>query len=279
MDDHEWFEYARQLSRLQNSIYGLPFAGDALMMAYRPLLVETPPRDWEMTATISGTLAFAAADPQALFTLLQYQAAGGAVQDEQGQPILEAEALAAVLTFFQTAGQADVMPFWLTQFENFDQVWESFSGRQSSVAVSWYSNYLEQLEGLPVQAQGAVLPTPDGRAYTLANGWVWALASPKPDRHELSTRLAEFLVEDTFVGAWTSAAGFLPPHSGALANWQNTELRNLANQIQTTAHLFPSVELLDRLGPILEQATVDVLKEQSDPLSAAQTALENLENP
>lgn len=279
MDDHEWFEYARQLSRLQNSIYGLPFAGDALMMAHRPLLDEPPPRDWEMTTTISGTLAFAAADPQALFTLLQYQAAGGVVQNEQGQPLLEAEILAAVLTFFQTAEQAGVMPFWLTQLENFDQVWESFSGRQSSMAVSWYSNYLKQLEELPVQAQGAVLPTSDGRPYTLANGWVWALASPKPDRHELSARLAEFLVEDTFLGAWTSAAGLLPPHSGALANWQNTELRNLANQIQTSAHLFPSIELLDRLGPILEQATADVLKEQSDPLSAAQSALENLENP
>jgi hypothetical protein len=83
MEDHEWYGYARQLSQWQESTFGLPFAGDALTMAYRPLLVETPPPDWEATLTISGTLAFPAADPQAVFTLIQYQAAGGAVQDDQ----------------------------------------------------------------------------------------------------------------------------------------------------------------------------------------------------
>jgi multiple sugar transport system substrate-binding protein len=278
MDDHEWYEYARQLGQLQNSVYGLPFAGDALTMAYRPVLIETPPRDWEATTAISGTLAFPAADPQALFTLLQYQAAGGAVQNEQGQPILEEESLVEVLNFFQTAEMTGVMPFWLTQFENFDQVWESFSGRQSSMAVSWFSSYQNHYESLPTHPEMAVLPTPDGRDYTLGTGWVWAIASSKPDRHELSARLAEYLLEDTFLGQWTFETGYLPPHSGALDNWRDVQLRTLMHQIQSSAHLLPSTEVIAQLGPLLKQAAVDVLKEQSDPFSAARTAIESLEN-
>jgi multiple sugar transport system substrate-binding protein len=278
MDDHEWYEYARQLGQLQNSVYGLPFAGDALTMAYRPVLIETPPRDWEATTAISGTLAFPAADPQALFTLLQYQAAGGAVQNEQGQPILEEESLVEVLNFFQTAEMTGVMPFWLTQFENFDQVWESFSGRQSSMAVSWFSSYQNHYESLPTHPEMAVLPTPDGRDYTLGTGWVWAIASSKLDRHELSARLAEYLLEDTFLGQWTFETGYLPPHSGALDNWRDVQLRTLMHQIQSSAHLLPSTEVIAQLGPLLKQAAVDVLKEQSDPFSAARTAIESLEN-
>lgn len=279
MEDHEWYGYARELGQVQTSTFGLPFAGDALMVAYRPLLVETPPHNWESTLAISGTLAFPAADPQGLFTLIQYLAAGGAVQDEQGHVILEEKPLVDVLSFYQTAERAGVMPFWLTQFENFDQVWESFGGRQTSIAASWLSSYLNRYEDLSIHPQIAVLPTPSGKAYTLATGWVWAIASSGPDRRELSAQLAEFLLEDSFLGKWTFAAGYLPPHRGALGDWQDADLRALLDQVQSSAHLFPPTEVLDRLGPLLEQATVDVLKEQSDPLNAAKTALEGLNSP
>lgn len=279
MDDHDWYEYARQLGWLQNRIYGLPFAGDALTMAYRPLMVETPPVDWETTSVITGTLAFPAADPQALFTLVQYMASGGNIQNENGQSILEEKSLVDVLTFFQTAGRAGVMPYWLTQFENYDQVWEAFSGRQASMATSWFSSYLMAIENLSIQSQLAVLPTENGQAYTLATGWVWAIASSQPDRYEMSARLAEYLLEDAFLGQWTSEAGYLPPHSGALTNWQDEQLRILVSQIQESAHLLPSPGVIAKLGPPLKQATIDVLKEQSDPVNAAKTALENLGTP
>jgi multiple sugar transport system substrate-binding protein len=278
MDDHEWYEYTRRLGQLQDSVFGLPFAGDALAMAYRPLVIETPPFDWETTSAISGTLAFPAADPQALFTLTQYQANGGALQDEQGSITLEERYLADVLNFFQTAERAGSMPFWLTQFENFNQVWESFSGRQSSLAVTWFSSYMNEYENLSINPQLALLPTPSGKAYTLATGWVWAIAGSRADRHELSARLAEYLLEDDFLGQWALAAGYLPPHSGALARWQDGQTRNLANQIQLSAHLMPPSDVIASIGPLLQKATVDVLKEQSDPFSAAKTAIENLEN-
>jgi multiple sugar transport system substrate-binding protein len=279
MDDHEWYGYARQFGRQQNSIYGLPFAGDALTMAYRPLMIETPPHDWDTTSAITGTLAFPAADPQALFTMVQYLAAGGAVQNEQGQPILEEKFLVDVLNFFQTAGRVGVMPYWLAQFENHDEVWEAFSGRQASMATSWFSSYLHRYEDLPIQSQLAILPTKDGEAFTLATGWVWAIASSRPDRYEMSARLAEYLLEDAFLGPWTFAAGYLPPHSGALDAWRDEQLRNLVNQIQESAQLLPPSGVIAEVGPLLMQATVDVLKEQADPVSAAKTALENLGTP
>ena len=106
LDNSDWYDYALQLAQLQKSTFGLPFAGDALILIYRPSIVGDPPRRLNNSQAIKGPLAFPAGDPQSLFTLLLYQAAGGPVQDEQGRPSLDPAVLAQVLSFYQDIGQA-----------------------------------------------------------------------------------------------------------------------------------------------------------------------------
>ena len=43
IDNSDWYDYARQLARVQNSTFGLPFAGDAMIMVYRTTMVSEPP--------------------------------------------------------------------------------------------------------------------------------------------------------------------------------------------------------------------------------------------
>ncbi len=279
LEEDTWYEYARQLAYLQNSTFGLPFAGDALLLVYRPVIVEQPPQDWDTAVAISGTLTFAAADPQAFFTLSLYQASGGAVQDEQGRPYLDEDILNQVLTFYQQAEQVGVMPYWLTQYETYDQVWDAYAQSQSPMVVAWASRFLNEAEGLPVGAAGALIPTPEGKAYSLATGWVWALASPQPERQAMSAQLAEFLIADEFLGEWAVAAGYLPVRTGGLSAWTDASLRSLLRQVALAAQLYPSADVSSSLGPALERATVQVLKQQSDPLSAAKSAAESLKSP
>ena len=100
-DGADWYNYARQLGQLQGSTFGLPFAGDALAVLYRPGVVSKPPSDWDTLLQQTSPLAFAAGDGQALFTLATYQANGGTIQDSQGRPDLSVDALEQVLRFFQ----------------------------------------------------------------------------------------------------------------------------------------------------------------------------------
>jgi ABC-type glycerol-3-phosphate transport system substrate-binding protein len=279
LDSPDWYEYARQLARLQNSTFGLPFAGDALMLTYRPALVIQPPLDWAETLAISGTLAFPAADPEALFTLAEYQSAGGPVEDEQGIPTLDAGILAQVLTFFHQAEQVGVMPYWLTQYESYDQVWETFSQGQFSMTIAWASRHFNDSDNLSLRVDGGLIPTSDGLPFTLATGWVWALATTQPDRQALSVQLAEFLVDEAFLAEWTEASGLLPPRSLALESWKNASFRDLADQVALSAQLFPSTDVLSSLGPVLEEATTVVLKQQAVPVTAAQDAVDTLNNP
>jgi multiple sugar transport system substrate-binding protein len=276
LDNPDWYDFARQLAHLQNSTFGLPIAGDALVLVYRPTVLDTPPTDWASMLALEHPLAFAASDPQALVTLGLYQSANGALVDEQGRPTLEGDPLIRVLDFYQQAEQNGVLPYWITQYQTDEQAWQAFVSGETDMVITWMSRYLSSM-----QADTAIapMPTETGEPYTLANGWVWALSTPHTDRQALGAELAEYLTDSGFLAQWSEAGGFVPPQPSALGGWADSSLQALVNRIAASARLIPSTDLLTSLGPPLQQATVAVLKEQSDPQMAAQDALDSVANP
>lgn len=276
MDDSDWYDFARQLATLESSVFGLPFAGDTLVMAYRPEAVEQPPRGWPAALEMNAPMAFAAADPDAMVTLALYQAAGGSVQDEQGRPVLEVEPLEEVLTFYQQGSQSGLLPFWLTQFQNTDQVWESFLESQVDQAVVWGSDYLGgDIEGVSL----SWFPTPNAAPYSLSGGWVWALASPQAESRQAASQLAEFLVDPGFLAGWNQAAGLLPTRPSSMGSWEDGDVRIRLSRILNNSQVYPSIEVLTSVGPLLQEATVQVLKEEAEPAEAAQDAVNRLPAP
>lgn len=274
--EDDWYPYAQQLAHLQNSTFGLPFTGDALVLVYRPAEIPEPPADWAAALSLAGPLAFPAADEQALYTLSQYLANGAQIQDEEGRPKLDATTLAEVLTFYQEAEGASLMPFWLTQYATDQQAWEAYIENRAALVVTWASRFLREL---PVDSVAAPLPTFDGTPFTLSTGWVWALTNPQIERHALSVELAEFLTSGDFLARYTDTAGYLPPRSSALAGWSNPTLISIFDQVLRSAQVIPPDDVLIALSPALQQATLDVLKEQTDPQSAAQKAAEQVASP
>jgi len=276
VDAPGWFEYAQQLARLQDSTFGIRFAGDDLILMYRPSVFTQPPQDLSSSLSSSGPLAFPAADPQALFTLALYLAAGGNIRDEQGRPLLQADILEEVLNLYRDGSEAEFTPFWLTQLQTDDQAWQEFNEQRAPLVVTWMSRYLRSDQA---DMAAAPLPTLGGNDFTLANGWVWALASPDVERQRLATELAEFLSEADFLAEWTAATGYLPPRASGLENWRDAALQSLARQVAQSAQLYPAGDLLASLAPVLEQAAIEVLKKQTDPQTAAQNATDSLAVP
>jgi ABC-type glycerol-3-phosphate transport system substrate-binding protein len=279
MEDQSWFKYARQLAHVQSGTYGIPFAGDALVLAYHPSAMETPPAGLETSLSLGKVLLYPATDPQALFTLSMYMAERGSLQDAQGRPWLDAATLTKILEFDQHASLAGVMPYWLTQYSNDTQVWEAFLDNPYPMAVTWSSAYLSHKLAAQADLAVASILTPNGTSYTLATGWSWALSGQDPARHSLAIKLAEYLVNREFLAEWTYAAGYLPPRTDALQSWQDANLRQVIEQISSSAWLMPPVDMLSSLGPALEQAVVSVLKAQSDPQTAAQAVIAKINQP
>ncbi len=276
IEDSDWYGYARQMARLQESTFGIPFAGDALMLVYHTTNIPVPPRTLSDTLASPGAFLFPAADPQALFTLAQYQASGGAVLDEQERPTLEAMPLTEVLTYYHTAATSGLIPLEATQYQTDDEIWEVFNAGNADMIATWASDYYDNMLG---NTAGSPLPTASGRYSTLATGWVWALATPEPQHQQISVELAEFMSEGDFLARWTTALGYLPTRPSALANWSTATQRMLAGEIVTDARLIPSSDVLNSISPLLQKATLDVLKLQTDPETAATDAVAGINKP
>ncbi len=274
-DGPDWYDYARQLAQIQSSVYGLPFAGEVGLLAYRPESIPIPPADWSALLQNLTPMIFAAGDPDSIFTLTLYQARGGAIQDSQGQPYLEAAQLEEVLNFYAEARNLGVMPEWLAEIEDDQEAWDSFVGSAANQVFSWSSNYLSH-----GSTDLAITPTPTpASSFTLARGWVWALSSTDEDRLQLGMQLAAFLSESAFLADWTQASGYLPPRPSALEAWNANPYMPILAGISTSARLQPSEDILITLGAPLKQATLSILAGESEPASAARAAADSLLKP
>ncbi len=274
--EEDWYEYAQMLSTIQDRTYGIPFAGESYALVYNSEEIPSPPRDWSATLNTTVPLVFPAADPRAIFTLSQYMAKGGSVRDDEGRPYLDAEIFTDILIYFQEAEQTGVMPSWLTQYESDQQVWEAYESNQANMVVTSTSNYLV---GDPEASSISTMPTPDGTPFVLATGWIWAIPTHQPEHQEISLELAKFLAETEFLGDWSEAAGYLPTRPSALQRWSPANLRSVLNTMSLSAQIMPSIDVLTSLGPVMKEATEQVLNRQTDPDTAAQKAFEALTGP
>ena len=168
------------------------------------------------------------------------------------------------------------MPDRLVQYQSYQQVWEEFLEQRADLIVAWSSSFLSSR---PSDASIAPIPTPDGKPFTLSTGWVWALVARQEEQYELAVELAEFLVESQFLERWIVEIGYLPVRSSALDGWSDVPLKALLDQIAISAHLYPSSDILSGINSPMQQATIQVLKDQYDPVTAAQAAAASLTVP
>ena len=203
LEDPNWYSYAQQLARLQNTGYGLPFVGDALVLVYYPELGTLV--TWEDVFKSKGQLVFPAGNPQGLIGLSLYASAGGEIVDEQGLPMLDQEVLTRVLSLLEEGRAKDVFPDSLANVSNEIQTLQIYRTGSANKGIIWFVNYQPS-------SDGTVIPLPglDELPFSYASGWIWALAGSDPENQQLAAELAEFLVEDDFIGDWTRATGYLP---------------------------------------------------------------------
>jgi len=131
--------------------------------------------------------------------------------------------------------------------------------------IIWILNYRPDEDG-------AITPLPglDEAPFSYATGWVWALAGPNPENQQIAVELAEFLVEDPFIGEWTSATGHLPVRPSSVEENNRTMLAVLES-----AHPIPSTHALTVLGPLMQEALTRVFSGEQ-PEVVAESVVEKL---
>lgn len=271
-----WYSFSQELSTYGEDTYCVPFAADILVLAYKSDSIEDPPGDWDALLSTQRPLAFAASDPQAIVTLAFYESLGGNIAALDQSLVIDFGPLRQVLNFFQRAYQADVMPYWLTQFESDQQAWEAYTERQSSQVVTWSSNYLQS--DSPNTALGA-LPTQGGKPFSYATGWVWCVANSGQNHLESGVDFIQFMTQASFLADWNAAAGFIPPRMDSFRPWldQNPDA-DIFEQILPATKALPADRVLVEIGPLYRDAVLAVLKEQVDPEQAISEIRDQLNN-
>jgi len=263
LDDPNWYGYARQLGHIQNTGYGLPFAGDALIFAHRSDFEEI--NSWEEILASENSLAFAAGDPQGLVGLSLYISAGGEFLDEQGNPALDQDILTRVLTLMADGVNAKVFSTLSVNVISNGQALEEYQSERANMAVIWASNFRAPEDGL-------IMPLPglDETTVSFATGWMWALAGSNPENQQLAVELADYLVADDFLGNWMGKAGFLPTRPSSVSEGEDAIL-----PIIESAQPIPSTDILSVLGPLMQEALVRVLNGEQ-PEAVAGSVVEKL---
>jgi len=274
-DDSDWYEFALELGQYQNEQYGIPFAAQALVMAYHPIIVGDPPSTWEEIIQTENVLAFPAADPNAYYTLALYQSIGGEIFDENGDLQVDRSLLGEVFNYYFQASTAGVMPLWLNEITSDNPAWGNFMKNQSQMVISWSDRFFDPSTG---GVNFTAFPTKDGTPFTYTTGWVWGLTGYDPSRYQVAVDLAEFLTESNFLGEWNLANGYLPTKPGAVAAWPSSSELAFASQILPFATLAPEGNKYPGLGESLAQATIKVLNLESTPGEAVDEVLGSIED-
>ena len=258
LDDPNWYSYAQQLAHIQNTGYGLPFLGDALVLMYYPELGQIV--TWEDVLASEGDIVFPAGNPDGLIGLSLYASAGGEILDSQGVPMLDQEILVRVLTLVEDGISKEIFPPSLANVTNEAQTLQIYRGGSANKGIVWYLSYR------PLE-DGAVTPLPGlgDLPFSYATGWVWALAGSDPEKQQLAVELAEFLVAEDFIAEWTRATGYLPTRPSIVEDGDRT-----LTAILESAHPIPSRDVLAVVGPLMQEALTRVLNgEQPEDVAAS----------
>lgn len=258
LDDPNWYGYAQQLAHIQNTGYGLPFLGDALILVYYPELGQIV--TWEDVLASNGQIVFPAGNPQGLVGLSLYASTGANILDAQGLPMLDQAALTVVLNLVRDGVSKDVFPASLSNIANEPQALQIYRTGSANKAIIWFMSHHPD-------SDGTIMPLPglDEMSFAYATGWIWALAGADPENQQLAAELAEFLVAKDFLEEWTRATGYLPTRPSIVEEGDRT-----LTAILESAHPVPSRDALAVLGPLMQEALTRVLNgEQPEDVAAS----------
>lgn len=260
-DQAAYFPYANAMTLVRGTRYGVPFASDALCLAYKPNEVAYPHTKWrELVQVNVKVTAFPASDPQGLMETLLYMSLGGDFGGDETRVNLDEPALQQSLLLLSEGATANAFPTWLSDYSTFEQSWQALLNSNATYAVIWASRYLADQ---PEKITLANLPKWDELGFTLADGWV--LAFPQTSAEQLAEyqQLAEYLLETEFLGAWTEAIGLMPVTESALNQWDNAAIASVLQQVSLSAQPLPGNFVMGEIGSLFSQATVEMIRKQT----------------
>ncbi len=277
------YPFARSAGRFGDQQLALQYIADLEQAVYDRGLLQQPPQTWAGLLSSQIAYAFPAGNPSPPSTgssggdvqlnfISRYLSAGGSLDAETRQLVLQEEPLQRVLTFYDDARKAGLLPANIQEITNLDDTWTAYVEGAAPVADVSTRRYLAEQQSL---RDSGLVPIPgwSGPAVPVATGWALAIVTPDPERQKAAADFITWLLDAGRAGNWTQAAGWLPASPAALATWKESPLNESLGQQLGSAVSRPVGPEYAQAAPRIQQAIQAVLKGESTPAEAAQTAL------
>jgi ABC-type glycerol-3-phosphate transport system substrate-binding protein len=271
----DYFPFVVDLTSFQGIQYGLPLFFDPLVMAYNSRLIAFPPRTWSELLSQGDTVLFNLNDPRAPIPFTVYLSNGGALVNEEGDPVLDADPLTRTYQFFFNGANSDVFPAWLPDHQTASDTWDAYTKGQGIYALVWSSQALRN----PVD-NTAITTLPVSLTYpiSLVDGWMLCITNPTAEHSKYDLLLADYLLEPEFLARWSETAGYLPAQRSVLALWTDQGIAETLKLAADQSVSVPNNEVQQLLGSIFNQYAISLVRGQTSPMQAVTDTLTNLEN-
>lgn len=269
------------LGMVKGTLYGVPYALNLHHVAYRESMLDEPLLTFDDVLARHPLYLFPAGPAQGALTswtvLLQYWAAGGRLADADSNPMLDVDALMAVLEYYERGVEQDIFAASLLDQSEYEANWSRFvSGEAAMIGID-STTYLSHVGA--VQNVGlAPLPTQSGAPITALNGWMWVLTTRDPDRQDQARAFLSWMMRVGEHAAFSEAMGILPSQDRALRLWDNQDYATFAQTMITEAQEIPSAQGNNRAAAALQASVAAVLGGVSAQ-DAAEDAIDSVAQP
>lgn len=264
------FPFASQAARNNNRWIAVPFAANIEHMVYNRALVRKAPLTWDEFGKQKGTLLLPLGGDDGF--LIQYLGLGATLTDARGQPALDQNATAQVLTWFKRSHEANLMPESALALKTVDDLWASFAAGQVAMAQVSASRYLSERGKMP-NAVYAPVPTREGKLATIATGWSFVIVTGDPVRANASARFLQWMVYGQHLAPWLKAGRLLPANrSGIMLAVDPPEYAGFLRDELERAVAMPPASAWSNQADAWRTAIAAVWRGQATPEEAARTA-------
>jgi ABC-type glycerol-3-phosphate transport system substrate-binding protein len=256
---------------------GIPFEMDVEHLIYNTNKVSTPPLVWTDIISASTPYVFPAKGRNGLVNdafLIQYLALGGQLQDEEGQPFLDEQAVRAILEYYRQGVEEGIIPADVLTIGDPGDIWSNYVSAQVGIAHVNSHRFLSDRDVLS-STQFGTIPTRDGTPLTIARGRTMAIVARDPKRRAMAANLIEWLMAPDNNAAWNRATSYLPTRyaSFELIGDSDPYWPFLQHQLEVAVSppVFPEY---DQIGRVLQQAVIEVLSEEATSEEATTAAVQ-----
>ncbi len=265
---------AQQLARYQGRWLSLPVTLEVQHLAYNSKTVRTPPANWDQLLSGGAAFAFPADDDDA-FVFQYLQNRGRLVVSNVPIP-LDLSVTTSVLTFFQRARAANLVPESVLTLKTLRETWQAFKEGQAALAQVEASDFMGERSEAP-NSGFASLPTRDGQAATLVSGWNYAIVTSEPRRHAAAAEFLNWMNDPSRLAEWAMAAGQVPARRSAFAlAIDPPEYADFLLSLLDTAIVAPTFAQRAPYASAWNAALQSVLRGQATASEAAQKAVQTL---